>query len=191
MDCVRPPTSCGGKPASGGHRSAFSMIEMIVVIALVGTVMAFGVAFWRGSQKSGMKSVAEKFTLQMEVRKAADVLLGEIRKGTNIVKPGVGETAPYLVFRDLLNRMSFLFLENDVLHSKKYNRVLYRLRYYNDDYSGSFNPKNGKILVESISRLSFTPLSPMSIQVAATLANEKQESQFITTVGFMTMGELE
>ena len=31
----------------------------------------------------------------------------------------------------------------------------------------------------------------MSIQVAATLANEKQESQFITTVGFMTMGELE
>jgi hypothetical protein len=167
------------------------MIELLVVAGLLGGITLTVFLFFRQSQKTGTASVANKFSLQMDARKGADVLLSEIRTGTNIVKPRVGETAPYLVFRNMVNRMTILFLEKDEKNSEAFKKEFYRLREYVSDYSGVHKPDQGRILLESVRRVSFTTLSPSSVQMTLTMGNETQDFQFITSVGFMNVGDIE
>lgn len=172
------------------RRHGFTLAEIAVSACLVALL---GLVVMRifSSVGTAQQNLSQQALLQMESRRAFDQLVDQIRKGTDIVRPTTGETLPYIVFKDVINQMTVIYLEanNDAATSLK--QRVYRLVSYHSDYSGAYKADNEKILLDSIKQLHFTSLSPTSVQVNATVVNEKGEYQFLALVGLMNLGGLE
>ena len=170
------------------RQSGFTTIELLVVAGTIALLVGVMVRFFSFTASPG---VSDRLVLQMELRKASDELMAEIRRCSAIVRPHLGESAPFLVARDLRNRMLFLYLDNDEPHSKKYKKSLFRLVLYRDAYTGSYDPKQQRTLAESVRRLTFTSLDANSVQINLTIANDRQDFQCVTRVAVMNLGEIE
>ncbi|MBU1106953.1 MAG: hypothetical protein KKB51_09825 [Candidatus Riflebacteria bacterium] len=95
------------------------------------------------------------------------------------------------IFKDVINQMTILYLEPNNSSANLLEQRVFRLIAYRSDYSGVYQADNEKILLDSIKQLRFTSLSPTSVQVNATIVNEKGEYQFLAHVGLMNLGGLE
>ncbi|KAF1083096.1 MAG: hypothetical protein GQF41_0863 [Candidatus Rifleibacterium amylolyticum] len=172
------------------RRRAFTVVELVVtvcLVALIGTV----VMRLFSSVGTTQQNLSHQATLQMESRRAFDHLVDQIRMGTDIVRPATGETLPYMVFKDVINRMTILYLEPNNDRASVLGQRVYKLVAYQNDYKGGYQADNEKILLDSIRQLRFTSLSPTSVQVNATVVNEKGEYQFLAHVGLMNLGGIE
>jgi hypothetical protein len=103
----------------------------------------------------------------------------------------MGETLPFLVFKDIINQTTILYLEPNNPASEFLKKRVYKLVAYRTDYSGSYNAKQEQILLETVRRMTFTSLSPNAVQVNATVLNERDEFQFLAHIGLMNIGGLE
>jgi prepilin-type N-terminal cleavage/methylation domain-containing protein len=168
----------------------FSMVEIIVVVLILAIVSTLALQLFISGQSTAQTSTTNQLVLQMAARKAADELMGEVRKGTDIVRPMLGETTPYLVYKNIKNRLCFVYLIKDEKRSAEMKKVLYKVMHCENDYSGVLKPENSKTLADLVSRLSFSLRTPTSVQIVITLANEKQDSQFITQVSVMNLGDI-
>ncbi|RCK79418.1 MAG: hypothetical protein OZSIB_0058 [Candidatus Ozemobacter sibiricus] len=136
------------------------------------------------------RTFSQQVQLQLEARRAFDQTMALIREGTDLVRPVLGETLPYLIFKDITNRVTILYLEpNDPL-AQRLKVPVYRLLAYRTDYSGAYNASNEKVLLESVRSLSFTSLSPNSVQVNVTVVQDRNEFQFLGHIGLMNLGGL-
>ena len=162
------------------------MVEVIIVAAIMAMAFAMMMRFWQIHSASD-KGITTRLTLQIEARKAADMVTAKIREASEIVRPTLGETAPYVVFLDATNRTGLLFPTKDEENSKLCKKELFQLMSGINDYSGA-PPESPKLLCRSIKRIAFTLLAPNSLQISITVANEKEEYQFLTETGLMNFG---
>lgn len=171
-------------------RRAFTLVEMVVVVGLVALVGIIVMRIFR-SVGTTQQNLSQQALLQMESRRAFDHLVDQIRMGTDIVRPTTGETLPYMVFKDVVNQMTILYLEPNNKAANIIGQRVFRLVSYRSDYSGIYQEDNEKILLDSLRELHFTSLSPTSVQVNATVINEKGEYQFLAHIGLMNLGGIE
>lgn len=169
-------------------KRAFSLIEVIIAGSLL---VLIGTMIYRMNVGSVQKTLTGKMVVQMAVLKGANDVLYEVRRCSDFVRPHLGETCSYLVARDMTNQMLFLYLDKDVTNSANFKRELFRLVSYRDTYSGTYKKENEKVLLTSISRLTFTCLDPDTVQVNLTVSNDREDFQFVTRVGAMNLGDLE
>ena len=170
------------------RRVGFTTIELLVVAGIIGLLFSVLLRFYSFSSTT---SVTDKLILQMEARRSTDEVSAELRVCSSVIRPVPGETLPFLFARDLRNRIVFLYIDKDELHTMKYKKNLYRLILYRYDFSDTYDPKNERILAESIKSLTFTSHDPNSIQVNMAVANDKQDFQIVTRVGMMNLGDPE
>lgn len=171
-------------------RRAFTLVELIMAAALVALVGIIAMRIF-STVGSTQLNLSQQAILQMDSRKAFDNIVDQIRKGTDIVRPTTGETLPYMIFKDVINQMTVLYLEPNNSVANSLEQRVFRLISYRSDYSGAYQSDNEKVLLDSIKQLRFTCLSPTSVQVNATIVNEKGEYQFLAHVGLMSLGGLE
>jgi len=169
-------------------KTGFSFIELIVVAGILGLVFLMAIKFFIESQKVAAPKITSNILLQMKAQKTADAIILRIRECSEVVRPNLGETCPFVVMKDERNRICILYSEADEKNSRLFKKKLYRLVSYISDYSGVYNPAREKILVDSLDKISFTSISPCSVQVTATVSGEEGKYQFITHVGLMNLG---
>ncbi len=87
-----------------------TVVEIIVVIALAGLIGTAVMRFF-SSANTTRQNFSQKAMLQMDSRKAFDHIIDQIREGIDVIRPSTGETTQYLVFKDLINQMTMLYLE--------------------------------------------------------------------------------
>ncbi len=172
------------------RRRAFTMVELVVATGLVALVGIVAMRIF-SSVGTTQQNLSQQALLQMESRRAFDQLVDQIRMGTDIVRPTTGETLPFMVFKDVINQMTILYLEPNNDAANTLGQRVFRLVSYRNDYSGGYQSDNEKILLDSVKSLHFTSLSPTSIQVNATVVNEKGDYQFLAHIGLMNLGGLE
>lgn len=170
------------------RRRAFTLVELIIAGGIL--VLISGIIY-KMNIGSTQKTLTGKMVLQMSALKGANDLLAEVRRCSEFVRPHLGETCSYLAARDMTNQILLLFLDDDVANSSACKKKLYRLVSYRDRYTGAFQQQDSKVLLTAVSRLTFTCLDPNTIQVNLTVANDREEFQFITRVGAMNLGDLE
>jgi hypothetical protein len=166
------------------------MVELVVATGLVALVGIVAMRIF-SSVGTTQQNLSQQALLQMESRRAFDQLVDQIRMGTDIVRPTTGETLPFMVFKDVINQMTILYLEPNNDAANTLGQRVFRLVSYRNDYSGGYQSDNEKILLDSVKSLHFTSLSPTSIQVNATVVNEKGDYQFLAHIGLMNLGGLE
>lgn len=174
-----------------GIRRAYSLVELVVVGMIMSLLLAVAFRFFAHFRTSVAPKVSDRLFLQMEARNAADTLIHRIREGSDIVRPLLGETCPFLILKDAVNNMAYFYLEYDEENTRTCKKNLYHLILYSSDHSGTYQADREKILLRSIRRLTFTPISPDSVQINATLANAKEDFQFVGTVGLMNLGSFD
>ncbi|MFZ2960431.1 MAG: hypothetical protein WA705_26430 [Candidatus Ozemobacteraceae bacterium] len=167
-------------------RHGFSLIEIVIVGGIM--VMGFAV-FFRFMQIRSMSDsgLTNRLTLQIEARRAADVLIGRLREASEILRPTLGETVSYVAFLDSINQACLVYPTLDVENSAKYKKDLFRVLSFTRDPGGTGSGKESS-LIRSVKRVAFTLLAPNSIQISITVANEKEEYQLLTEVGLMNFG---
>ncbi|HNV69024.1 MAG TPA: prepilin-type N-terminal cleavage/methylation domain-containing protein [Candidatus Ozemobacteraceae bacterium] len=166
----------------------FTSIELLVVAAILAMVIAIGMQLFF-SRNQAEQSLMGKLTLQSDARKAADMIIARVREGAEIIRPFLGETRNYMVYLDGVNNTCMIYMTEDVENTQKFKRPLYKLISYTHNYTGSgFQPMQEKVLGSSLQRVAFTTISPNSVQVTATIANEKSEFQFVTHAGLLNFG---
>lgn len=171
-------------------RQAFTLVELIISVGLVALIGIIAMRIF-SSVGTTQLSLSQQAILQMDSRKAFDNISDQIRMGTDIVRPTTGETLPYMIFKDVINQMTVLYLEPNNPAANSLEQRVFRLVSYRSDYSGAYQSDNERVLLDSIKQLRFTSLSPTSVQVNATIINEKGEYQFLAHVGLMNLGGLE
>lgn len=168
------------------RRSGFTAVEIMIVAGIMGMAFAMLVQFWQARSTTDA-GITNRLTLQIEARKAADILTSQIREASEIVRPTLGETSPYVVFLDAVNRTGMLYPTKDEENSSRCKKDLFQLMKFMHEYSGT-TPEKPKILARSVKRVAFTLLAPNSVQINITVANEKEEYQFLTETGLMNFG---
>lgn len=172
-----------------GSSSGWTLVELMVGLAIMMVLSAVGIRLIQHLSFS-QRTFSQQVQVQLEARRAFDQTMALIREGTDLVRPVLGETLPYLIFKDITNRVTILYLEpNDPL-AQRLKVPVYRLLAYRTDYSGAYNASNEKVLLESVRSLTFTSLSPNSVQVNATVVQDRNEFQFLGHIGMMNLGGL-
>ncbi|MBF0410150.1 MAG: hypothetical protein HQM10_22590 [Candidatus Riflebacteria bacterium] len=170
--------------------TGFTTVEMLVGVAILSILVMLIFQFTRFVGDS-QKKYSLQAELQMDSRRAFDETVTRIREGTEVVRPFVGETLPYMIMKDCVNRLTVFYLEPNNSISEKLQKAVYRLVSYSTDYVGSYQKENHRIMVPNIKAMTFTSLGPNSIQINVSVTNERGEFQFIAHIGLMNVGGLE
>lgn len=165
-------------------------MEMLVVTGILGLLL-MGIFRFFVSVGQSQKNLSNQVVLQMEARKAFDKTNNQIQEGTEVVRPFIGETLPYLVYKDIINQVTILYLEPNPKLSLQLGKAVYKLVSYTNDYLGLYKKANEKVLIESVRNMTFSCLSPNSVQCNVTVTNDKGEYEFLAHVALMNIGGLE
>lgn len=165
----------------------FTLVEQLVVISICSLVLLTVLKIMSRFHTKVQPQLTNRLFLQMEGRKLADALIEEIRQNSDIVRPAVGETTPFLVARDAENQLKYYYLTRDPGNSEKCKTQLFQLLAFTNTFDASTSKV--KPLGGSVSRLSFTGVSPGSVQLNIAFQNETNEFQFLNHVGLMNIGD--
>jgi type II secretory pathway pseudopilin PulG len=171
-------------------RRATTMVELLVVMGIMILTLS-GIYRFFSSIGKVQKDLSNQVILQMDARRVFDLVADQVQAGSEIVRPYTGETLPYIIFKNMINETTILYLEPNNILSKQLEKPVYKLISYTNDYSHTYKKDREKTLAESVKRLSFTSLSPNSIQTNVTVMNPKGEYQFLAHLGLMNIGGLE
>lgn len=181
----KPPTRAWPRmgPAPG-----FTLVELIVTLCILSLLGALFARVLSHLRMSAQPTISDRLVINLEATRAAGLLMDRVRESLEVVRPTLGETTPFLVLRNSLNEMNLLYLEPDEANSALCRKPLYRMKSYTRDK----NPQGTTVPVfDSIKRVTFTCISPNTVQINLVLANQKGEFGVVTQVGLMAFGEPE
>jgi len=114
------------------------------------------------------ENLSKRLILQMEARKALINLYRELQEGIEVISPAPGTTLPYLAFRDYVNNVRMVYLEEDKKLSREEGRTIYQAMTLtrNPAKTKSDNPK---LLMKYVVKLNFTTYNPGGVLISATL----------------------
>jgi prepilin-type N-terminal cleavage/methylation domain-containing protein len=143
----------------------FTLVELIVVVVLLTFLLAIAVVHFRRMRSSSLH-LATHINLRMDLRKASNMLTDTLLTGTEVVKPLIGGTTPFLVVQDLRNYLTILYLRKASTPDQGPNELVA----YTDTLTGMHKPENVKVLFGKVKEVFFTPLSPGLVLVNFSLA---------------------
>lgn len=165
----------------------FTLVEIVTVILIISLLGLIVLKFSSNINASAMPNLTNRLMLQMEGRKLADNLLENIRKSGEIIRPGVGESTPFLLLKDAENRITYYYLNHDSENSKIFDKRLFELHTFL--YAYDKEKSRQKKLGSCIESICFTGVSPSCIQINIRIANDKNRFQFISQAGLMSIGD--
>jgi len=168
-------------------KNGFTMVEMVVVVLVVSLALAIGLGLNSSINSVASPTLSNRLFLQMEGRKLAANILESIRRSSNVIRPKIGETTPFLLVRDAENQICFYYLMEDKKNSKACDKSLFKLVSFTHFYDKS--SEGLKIFGENIESISFTGVSPNCVQINLKIAAEKSEFQFVSQAGLMSLGD--
>jgi hypothetical protein len=164
----------------------------MIVLGILALSFTIIFKIYRNVQSGAQTALSERLLLQMEARKLADRLPQRIRECSEIVRPNMGESLPFVVLKDTFNNLVLIYLSEEKKPSGiETRKQTFQVIDYTNDYSGGFSAQREKILAGGVSRLSFTCHSPHSLQITATACNDRTDFQYIIQVGLMSIGGIE
>ncbi len=169
--------------------TGFTIVEMVVVVLVVSLAIGVGLGITSNTGTVASPTLSGRLFLQMEGRKLADNILESIRRSSDIIRPGIGETTPFLLVRDAENQVCYYYLTVDSQNSQKYGKSLFKLVAFTHTYE----KKNDglKTFGNSIESLNFTGVSPNCVQLNLKISADKDEFQFVSQAGVMSLGDSE
>lgn len=165
------------------------MVELIVVIGIL-SLMSASFFMMQSQSRSSQLSMTEKLALQMEARKAADMISTYVCQCSEVVRPALGETTAFLVTKTFTNKIMMFYLVEDKKHASA-GYVPKKIMMYQHDYSDPWAPKNHKEIVAWVEDAKFTSVNPQAVIVNIKQKNKEGEFQFITSVRLINSGDLE
>jgi prepilin-type N-terminal cleavage/methylation domain-containing protein len=179
--------ACGGPRWPTVRQRGFTAVELVVVAILM--ALAFTVFYkFFGNRANTEAQLTNRLSLQVEARKAADMVIAQLREASEVVKPTLGQSSSFVVFLDAINRTCLLYPTRDQENSARYKKDLFKLVSFTHEYPGSGAATKEKFIARSLRRVAFTVLAPNSVQINVIVANEKEEYEFLTEAGLMNFG---
>lgn len=158
-----------------------SLIETLISLTLLGLILAGSFQLFRNSTGRNASRLTARLELQLEVRRALVNVFGEIQEGIEIFKPDPGSTLPFLVLRDYLNNLHFLYLEKDQVASKREGCDIFRLYSVIHDVERKTMSKPREILA-NLTRMSFTAHGFGGVVVTGQLRKDSALFSFINMI---------
>jgi len=165
------------------RKNGFSTIELILSMIIFSLVVTGFYSVMQFSVAANKSSLKDKVELQKNTRRAQMKLIDEISCASEIVKPEIGSSAPFLVLVDKEGMISVYYQKEETykLEDDKTEIKGYRL------YCVTKNPTTGAVRAEKevishIKRLIFTTFSEGSAAVNLKLFSNKEETDLITQV---------
>jgi type II secretory pathway pseudopilin PulG len=163
------------------RKTGYSLLEILLGMVLLGLVFAGAFNLLRFFTNKKVVGLTQKLTLQMEARRALVNLYKEVQEGIEILKPDAGATLPFVVFRDYVNNVHFIFLKKDEDASKLQKRDIFRLyrvvRHLDKDTTSAPHE-----ILKSIEKCNFTAYGYSSLVITATLRDEENTFSFANMV---------
>ena len=165
------------------HKKGFSTIELIMSMMIFSLVVAGFYGVMQFGTAAGKSSLKDKVELQKNTRRAQMKLIDEISCASEIVKPEIGSSAPFLVIIDKEGKICVYYQKEEIykLEDNKTEVKGFKL------FSITKNPTTGEVshekeIIGKIKRLIFTTLSEGSAAVNLKLFSNKEETDLITQV---------
>lgn len=182
----RPPPRTTGpvrrRAARVDGRPGLTLTEVMVVVVVMAFVVAALHSLMRGFLTHGAKNLSQKLHLQMEARRALLNLYREIQEGIEILLPQPGFTRPFLVLRDNVNNIHFIYLKKDKTASEQQKTPMFRLYGVQYDTSTSKASEPREILA-NVEAMNFTAHSYSDVVITSTLREGRSAFSFVNQVG--------
>ncbi len=162
--------------------SGFTLVEIMVAVVVMTFVVAGLHNLMRGLLGHGAKNVSQNLHLQMEARRALLNLYREIQEGIEVLKPDPGVTLPYLVLRDNVNNIHFIYLKKDKAATEKEKRQMFRL--YSVLYDiATDRASTPRELLNNVESLNFTAHGYTDVVITSTLREGNATFAFVNQIG--------
>jgi prepilin-type N-terminal cleavage/methylation domain-containing protein len=178
------------------NRHAFSLVEMLIAVGLVGLFSTMVFRMFGDSTSNQQRAMAD-LNMQSRVLSSQNRIVRMVREGTDFIIPEVGEAAPALFFSDFSGNIQVLYQVKDQSLSKKSGKDLFKLMHYQVDVK-KFNPDNpiydpamSSVVAENIKDISFLVTNANTVNVTANFATENREFQTMFEVGLLNTGAMQ
>jgi len=104
-----------------------TMVEIMIATTIFTVIMSVALVGFRTFTGKASESLSKRLVLQMEARKGIVNLYRYLQEGIEVVSPPPGTTMPYLVFKDCVNNIRMVYLEEDPVKSKEEERTVFRV----------------------------------------------------------------
>ncbi|MFZ2958809.1 MAG: type II secretion system protein [Candidatus Ozemobacteraceae bacterium] len=149
-------------------RRGVTLIEMLVGLVILSMLFAFGLRAWQIFAGRQADNLSKRLVLQMEARKAFLSLSRQLQEGIEIVSPQPGTTLPYMVFKDYVNNVRMIYLEEDPVRTQNEKRPMYRALSVVRE-AGALAPGQPSLLMEHVVKLHFTSHSASGVLITCVL----------------------
>ncbi len=158
-----------------------TMIEMVIALAIFFSVIGIGFLAFQSFHGKTSENLSKRLILQMEARRALLTLFRELQEGIEIVSPPSGTTLPYLVFKDFVNNLRMVYLEEDPVLTKEEGKTIYRAMMVMKDPSGEVS-EPPKLLMNHVLKLNFTTYNPGAVLISTQLRGGNGEFSLVNYV---------
>ena len=163
------------------HKRGMTLVETLISLTLFGLVLAGSFQMFRNTSGRNAVRLTARLELQLEVRRALVNIFSEIQEGIEIFKPDPGATLPFLVLRDYLNNLHFLYLEKDLVASKREGCDIFRLYTVTHDVERKTTSRPREILA-NLTGMNFTAHGFGGVVVTGQLRKETALFSFINMI---------
>ncbi|MBF0544382.1 MAG: hypothetical protein HQM08_08110 [Candidatus Riflebacteria bacterium] len=162
-------------------KKAVTLVEILVVALILGVLLAMMTNFFRFFFGRSVTQVSQKLALQMEARRGLVNIFSEIQEGIELMQPSPGQTLPYLVLRDYVNNLHFIFQKKCPSVSDRSKTDIYNLysSIHDIEKSATSQPKE---ILRNVERLTFTAHGYNGVVVTATLRDGTSTFSFVNLV---------
>ncbi|HNY11309.1 MAG TPA: prepilin-type N-terminal cleavage/methylation domain-containing protein [Candidatus Wallbacteria bacterium] len=164
------------------RKNGFTAVELIVSLMIFSFVISgfYGILqLTAGTNKSSLKN---KIEVQKDARRTQIKFIDELSCASEVVKPGIGSSSPFLVVIDKDGKIAVYYQKSEDFKQEDGSVIKgFKL------YSVTKNPTTGKVesereVASNIKRLVFTSASEGSIGINLTTFNKNEEISVLTQV---------
>lgn len=176
------------------EKSAFTLVELMVVVGLVAVFSGGLFALFRGANQTQTRAT-DDLQMQSRVLTSQNKILRFIRDGKSFILPRLGEETSVIAFIDKVGDIQVIFPKRDPVLSQKTGKELYTLNHYqvdikNFDLSNPvFIDKDCDRICEFIEDVKFRLSNANSVNINLTFATEKRQFQIVFEGGLMNSSD--
>ncbi|MBF0407348.1 MAG: prepilin-type N-terminal cleavage/methylation domain-containing protein [Candidatus Riflebacteria bacterium] len=163
------------------NRKAITLVELIITSLILSVVMAMMIVFLRSFFGKQVVTASQKLSLQMEARRGLVSIFGVLQEGIEIMSPQPGQCLPYIVLRDYVNNLHFIFLKKSESVSERTKRDIFTLFSSIHDISANKTSAPKEIL-RNVERMTFTAHGYNGVLISAQLRDGSSSFSFVNFV---------
>lgn len=161
-------------------------MEILIAFTIFTSLFGVGYQVFRVFAGKTSENLSKRLVLQMEARKALITLYRELQEGIEVINPAPGTTLPYLVYKDYVNNIRTVFLEEDPKQTKEQGSSMYRVMIVARDPSSS-SVEEPRCIMHNVKKLTFTTYNPGGVLISAMLKGGSGEFSLVNFVRLQNM----